>query len=106
MPEVDERGIGPVVGEALEVLHASCDGFLLSFDVDACDGAVYGACAAPEVGGLTAREALAVGRAVGESEGLVGVDIVEYLPERDPGGGTGRLILALIDALVGWRIEG
>lgn len=103
---IDSRGIVDVAAEAVRDLEQRCDAFLLSFDVDACEGSSFPACAAPEVGGLTAREANAVFRIAGESPRLVGADIVEYVPEKDTNGVTGRLILNLIDALVGWRITG
>jgi len=57
MSEIDERGMGPCIGEALERANAGTAGFHLSFDLDALDPREAPGVGTPVQGGLTYREA-------------------------------------------------
>jgi arginase len=75
----------------------------LSFDYDALDGSIYRACATPNVGGLSAREAIHLVYSVASSPKFVGADFVEYMPELDDNGVSKELMIKLIDAVWGFR---
>jgi agmatinase len=64
-----------------------------SFDIDAVDPAYAPATGTPEVGGLTAYEALALVRALRELD-LVGADVVEVSPPYDGPGAITSLLAA------------
>lgn len=104
MDKIDKSGIGEVIKEIVSKLEETTDGIFLSFDIDACDGGVYRGCATPEVGGLTAREAIQIIDYVSQSKKFMGADIVEYSPEDDTNGNTNQLVIKLIDTLVGYRM--
>lgn len=83
--EVLELGIPAVIQKAHEVVGEGPT--YLSFDMDVMD-----LCAAPgvgsaEPGGLTYREAVALVRGLRGID-LVGADVVEFIPARDPAGTT------------------
>ncbi|MGL4351862.1 MAG: arginase family protein, partial [Plesiomonas shigelloides] len=61
-------------------------------------------CATPNVGGLSAREALHLVHSVASCSGFIGADFVEYLPERDPDAISKALMVKLMDAVWGYRI--
>jgi len=69
----------------------------LSFDIDCFDPSAAPGTGTPAVGGLTVAEGLASLRALAGVE-LLGADVVEVLPDRDPAGVT-----ALLAAQVGFE---
>jgi guanidinopropionase len=83
--EFVEMGIEGVVNEVRRVVGEGPT--YLSFDVDALDPAFTPGTGTPEVGGLTAREALSLLRGL-RGLRLVGGDVVEVSPPFDPSGNT------------------
>jgi len=67
----------------------------LSFDIDVVDPAFAPGTGTPSVGGLTSAEALAALRAC-RGATVVGADVVEVLPDRDPSGITALLAAHVI----------
>ena len=67
----------------------------ISFDMDVLDPAFAPAVSHPEPGGLTTREALTLLSAV-QAESIVGADIVELNPRRDPAGLTAAAAAKLL----------
>jgi agmatinase len=88
--EVKERGVARVLERLrrLEGRPAYC-----SFDIDAVDPAYAPATGTPEVGGLTAWEALSLVRGLGGLD-LVGADVVEVAPPYDGPGAITSLLAA------------
>ncbi|QYU70880.1 agmatinase [Leptolyngbya sp. 15MV] len=70
----------------------------LSFDIDCVDPAFAPGTGTPSVGGFSSAEALSVLRAVAGAN-IVGADVVEVLPDRDPTG-----ITALLAAHVAFEV--
>jgi arginase len=103
--DVDMTGFLEVCRKSLARLEDQTDGFVLSFDVDACDGAIFPGCSTPLVGGLSAREARMVFELTVDSPKLMGIDLVEFNPRRDVNGNTLNLMGTLIDAALGWKVE-
>jgi agmatinase len=87
MDEVVERGILPVVSEAIE-LAARASRTYLSVDIDVLDPAFAPGTGTPEPGGLSTRELLRAVRRIASSLDLVGMDMVEVCPPYDPSGIT------------------
>ena len=74
-------GLDAVIARAHDVVG---DGpTYLSFDIDSLDPAFAPGTGTPEVGGLTAREALALIRGM-RGVNLIGGDVVEVAPAYDP----------------------
>ena len=80
MHDVRDRGIRAVVADALAAVG---DGpVFLSVDVDVLDPAFAPGTGTPEPGGMTAADLLWACRTVAAGVDLVGMDVVEVLPER------------------------
>ncbi|MGF1729504.1 arginase family protein [Photobacterium kasasachensis] len=103
MDKIDSLGFRAVLTQLVETLEQDFDRIYLSFDYDALDGSIFRACGTPNVGGLSAREALTLVHALATSPKFVGVDFVEYLPELDKEGISKELMVKLIDAVWGFR---
>ncbi len=103
MTHLDTVGIQAVLIELMEKIDSQFDRVYLSFDYDVLDGSVYRACATPNVGGLSAREALHIVHTIASSPKFVGADFVEYMPELDTNGVSKELMVKLIDAVWGFR---
>lgn len=103
MDMIEQKGIHTIVDTLLSHLDHHYDHIYLSFDYDALDGAQFRACATPNVGGLSAREALYLVRTVAAHPKFVGADFVEYLPELDESGVSKELMIKLIDSVWGFR---
>jgi agmatinase len=102
MPEVIERGIVPVMREALAIAGRGTEALYVSFDTDGIDAAYAPGTSGPEPGGLTSREILTAARMIGR-HGVTLFDIVEYCPAYDPSGITGKLCCYIIFNLLGAR---
>jgi agmatinase len=80
MHEIRDRGIKAVI---IEALAAVGDGpVFLSVDVDVLDPAFAPGTGTPEPGGMTSADLLWACRTVAAGVDLVGMDVVEVLPER------------------------
>ncbi len=62
----------------------------LTFDIDCVDPAFAPGTGTPSVGGFTSAEVLALLRSL-KGANIIGADVVEVLPDRDPGGITALL---------------
>ncbi|WP_026972123.1 arginase family protein [Aliagarivorans marinus] len=102
MSQIEEQGIAAATQGLLQRLEQDFDHIYLSFDYDALDGAIFRACATPDIGGLSAREALYMVSKLTASEKFIGAEFVEYLPERDVNGVSHELKVKLIDTAMGF----
>jgi agmatinase len=91
--EVAERGVRAVMRDVLSAVGDLP--LYLSFDVDAVDPAFAPGTGTPVPGGLTAREALALVRALAGAR-LVGMDVVEVSPPFDHADVTSQLAAHLL----------
>lgn len=85
MAEIEARGWQAVMDDVLAEARANGKPLFLSFDVDAVDPAFIPGTSTPEAGGLYMREALPLVRRICAENNLVGMELVELRPERDPG---------------------
>ncbi len=109
MAEVVSRGLDAVLGEVIDLVRSDCDGFFLSFDIDAVDPAFAPGTGTAEPGGLTSREALDAVRRLCMELDLKGMDLVEVAPAYDHAEITAYLANRLVlEALAGtaWRRGG
>ncbi|MDH5588545.1 MAG: arginase [Gemmatimonadota bacterium] len=104
MSEIDERGVGTCMGEALERASDGTAGFHLSFDLDALDPRVAPGVGTPVQGGLTYREAHLVCEMAARSARLVGLEVVELNPVLDEANLTARLAVGLVASALGQTI--
>jgi len=69
------------------VIQEAMDGpeyLFVSFDIDTLDPAYTPGTGTPEPGGLTPREAFPIIRRLCAEANVIGFDLVEFAPERDP----------------------
>lgn len=82
MHEVRDRGIGPVLDDAVEAIGGPGAGpVFLSVDVDVLDPAFAPGTGTPEPGGMTSADLLWACREAARRVDLVGADVVEVLPD-------------------------
>jgi agmatinase len=97
--EVHERGVEWL----LEQIPADCD-YFVTIDLDGFDATVFPCVSHPEPGGLTFHEGDDLLRGLAQRGRVVGVDLVEMVPEHDlhglGGHSAGRLIINLIGAMI------
>jgi agmatinase len=86
--EIVERGIGPVVHDAIEHARSRAPRTYLTVDIDVLDPAFAPGTGTAEPGGLMTRELLWAVRTVASSLDLCAMDIVEVSPPFDPAGIT------------------
>jgi arginase len=104
MSEIDERGIGPCVDEALERANAGTAGFHLSFDLDALDPTEAPGVGTPVQGGLTYREGHLVCEKAARAGSMLSFEVVELNPVLDRENHTARLALGLVTSALGQTI--
>ena len=86
--EITERGIGPVVRDAIEYAQSRAPRTYLTVDIDVLDPAFAPGTGTAEPGGLMTRELLWAVRTIASSVDLCAMDIVEVSPPFDPAGIT------------------
>lgn len=100
MRDIDDRGIVPVVEEAIDAAAADTDAVYVSFDIDAVDPSVAPGTGTPTPAGLSAGQALRTMELLGAHEAVGAVDLMEVAPGYDPTEGTQRLAAYLLVTLL------
>ncbi len=103
MRNIDERGIGPVVREALERLEHQ-PRVHVSLDMDCLEPAAGPGVGTPSPGGLTYREAQLAMEIIADCGCCCSMDIVEINPILDRHNQTAQLAVELAASLFGKRI--
>jgi agmatinase len=85
MAEVERRGWDAVMEDVIKEAKDGPEYLFISFDIDAIDPAYMPGTGTPEPAGLTTREAFPLMRRLCAESNVVGVDVVELAPARDPG---------------------
>ncbi len=85
MAEVERRGWDKVMEDVIKEANDGPEYLFISFDIDVIDPAFMPGTGTPEPAGLTTREAFPIMRRLCAEANVIGVDVVELAPERDPG---------------------
>ena len=104
MREVDERGLGAVMADALDVATRHTGGLHLSCDADWVDPGDAPGVGTPVRGGATYREAHLAMELVSDAGAMVAMDVVEVNPILDRLNGTAELAVDLVASAFGRRI--
>jgi agmatinase len=100
MSDVEERGIGPVVEDAIDHAAANTDAVYVTFDIDAVDPADAPGTGTPEPAGLSSSQALTVMEILGVHDAVAAADLMEVAPSFDPAENTQRLAAYLLVTLL------
>lgn len=104
MSEIDERGIGPCMDEALTRAMDGTGGFHLSFDLDSLDPRVAPGVGTPVEGGFTLREGHLICEKAARTQALVSLEVVELNPVLDTGNHTAEIAVWLMASALGQTI--
>jgi agmatinase len=88
------------VAAAIDAVPVGAD-VILAIDVDGIDPSVVPGVILPAFGGLTYQQMLDVIHGVASRGRIVGVDFVEFVPERDPHGSGAQAIARLASNVIG-----
>ena len=100
--DVLERGAEEVVGAVVP----EADRLYVSIDLDVLDAAIAPGHSLPEPGGLGYRELRAILAAVARRGRVIGIDVVELNPARDPSGATARVATWIVTQFLTEIFEG
>ena len=104
MRDIDERGLGTVMDEAIRVATTGTAGFHLSLDMDAVDPQEAPGVGTPVRGGITYREAHLAMETINDSDKMVSMEVVEVNPVIDEANRTAVLAVELVMSAMGKRI--
>jgi arginase len=104
MADIDRRGMGEVVREALALTAEGTNGLHVMFDMDVVDPSAAPGVGTPVHGGITYREAHLALEMVAESGRLLSLDLVEVNPILDRENQTAILATELALSALGKRI--
>jgi arginase len=104
MEQIDRLGMVPAVEKAIERVSRDMEGIYLSFDMDALDPRHAPGVGTPVPAGLTQREAHVACELVGETNKLIGMDVVEVNAILDVQNQTGELAVEFVLSALGKRI--
>jgi len=104
MRDIDERGLGPVIEEAIRIASSGTVGFHVSLDMDAVDPQEAPGVGTPVRGGITYREAHLAMETLNDTERVLSMEVVEVNPVIDEVNRTAVLAVELVMSAMGKRI--
>lgn len=104
MTEMDDRGIGVVVEEAIEIASRNTAGIHVTMDMDFIDPFYAPGVGTPERGGATYRESHLAMEKIADSGHVISVEVTEVNPVLDISNQTAQLAVELILSALGKKI--
>jgi len=104
MSEVDERGIGTVIQEAIEIATRNTQGFHATLDMDFLDPFYAPGVGTREMGGATYRETHLAMEKIADSGKMLSVEITEVNPLYDSANQTAQYAVEFILSALGKKI--
>ena len=100
MADIEFKGASKSAQNALTQLHADTREFVVHIDTDVLDPADLPSVNVPGNGGLRFADARTILTEVAKHKNLLGLDIAQYNPDKDPdGSGAAKLVELLVDVL-------
>ena len=103
--DIQPRGAGVAAADALAHLHADAREFVLHLDLDVIAQEDFPAVDVPGSGGLTLEEVRAALREFVRHKNLLGLDVAQFNPDRDPDGSCGKKLVDLLVEALSARLE-
>lgn len=104
MRDIDERGLGHVMDQAIALATEGTGGFHLSLDMDSVDPDEAPGVGTPVRGGITYREAHLAMETVCDSSRMISMEVVEVNPVLDDANRTALLGVELVMSAMGKKI--
>jgi len=104
MRDIDERGLGTVIDEAIRIASSGTAGFHVSLDMDAVDPQEAPGVGTPVRGGITYREAHLAMETLNDTGKMLSMEVVEVNPVIDEVNRTAILAVELVMSAMGKRI--
>lgn len=103
--DAQRQGVGAAAEQALREMHAEAREYVLHFDVDVIAQEELGAVNVPGSGGFGLNDTREALRAFVSGKNLLGLDVAQYNPEKDPDGSGARLLVELLADAFAARAE-
>jgi len=97
--DIQSKGADRAAHEALAQVHADAREFVLHLDLDVIAQEDFPAVNVPGSGGLRFDDVRASFLEFVKHKNLLGLDVAQYNPDKDPGGGAAKLVDLLVEAL-------
>jgi arginase len=97
--DIQSKGADKAAQEALAQVHADAREFVLHLDLDVIAREDFPAVNVPGSGGLRFDDVRAPFLEFVKHKNLLGLDVAQYNPDKDPGGGAAKLVDLLVEAL-------
>ena len=98
--DIQVRGAAASAADALNHLHADSREFVLHLDLDVIAQEEFPSVVVPGSGGLSFEDVRAALKEMSRHKNLVGLDIAQYNPDKDPdGGGAKKIVDLLVESL-------
>jgi len=103
--DIQAKGSVKAAHDALGQLHADAHEFVLHLDVDAISAEDFPAVNVPGNGGLRFDEVSAALAEFAKHKNLLGLDIAQYNPDRDPDGSGAKKLVDLLSEALATRLQ-
>ncbi len=104
-PEVDFLGTEKSAHDALAHLHADTREFMVHVDLDVIAQEEFAAVNVPDSGGLSFAEVRSSFVEFVKQKNLLGLDVAQYNPDRDPDGSAAKKVVDLLAEALAARLE-
>jgi arginase len=103
--DIAAKGASAAAAEALTLAHADTREFVLHLDLDVIAQEDFPPVNVPASGGLSLDDVRGALREFARSNNLLGLDVAQYNPDKDPGGTNAKKIVDLIVDALSARLE-
>jgi arginase len=103
--QIAAKGATAAANEALTYLHADTREFVLHLDLDVIGQEELASVNVPASGGLSLEDVRAALKAFASHKNLLGLDIAQYNPDKDPDGSNAKKIVDLLVEALSARLD-
>jgi arginase len=103
--DIQSKGGSAAAKDALAYVHADAHEFVLHLDTDVVDEKEFPAVNVPASGGLHLEELRAALSETAKHKNLLGLDVAQYNPDKDPDGSGAKRLVDLLVGVLSARFE-
>lgn len=103
--DIQHKGGARAAQEALAHMHAEAHDFVLHLDIDAIAQEDFPAVNVPGSGGLRFEDVRAALTEFAKHKNLLGLDVAQYNPEKDPDGSAAKKLVDLLAEVLAARLQ-